>query len=334
MGNKQDEEEVQTVDEQLAADEAAAATEEDDDVFDLLAESHSEHGNLDKLPSDLSKARSDSDEEDSPDAPDEPEQDDGDAPQGVPSGDEPKASDGDSGDIWASATEAQRSEFERLMHSERSQRGRVSALTRQVEQLQNAIQKLEQQPQAPASEDGPKGTGDPDADFKQFAEDYPEIADMFSRSERRYMKQIEELSNQVKGVSQAVQPVVRSQHEQTQKAEFDKVLEAHSDAAEIAASQEFHDWAMSSGQAIRLMYDSDYAEDNIKLLYLYKQDRGLQQTREPDTGDSGKSDDRLSAMEGMPSSRGGPRARKRSLPDDEDALFEQLASQHAKTGTL
>lgn len=323
-------------DDENQVDEVAAELNEDDAVFENLAAHHSEHGNLDNVPEkELSQTDSDSAEGESDGESDREDETQERSPlpheEAAEHRTEEKSERSD--DIWAEASEAQRREFEKLAHSERSNRGRVSALTRQIEQLQSQVQALQAKPQG---KDESKPSDGFEGDFKQFADDYPEIADMFRKMDQRNQQLTQQLSQQVQGVSQAVTPIVQQHRQARQKQEVDKLLQVHPDAIELAASDDFRSWIVTQPPAVRQMFDSDSSEDNITLMDRYKRSAGIQSpVPKNDEPEGKKVEDQLSAMESVPVNRGGPRARSRTeLADDFDKAFDQMADKFEKTGTF
>ena len=76
---------------------------------------------------------------------------------------------GEPEDLWASATEAQRKAFQDLEHGRRSDQGRVSALQRQINDLQRQLEAANKPPPAAAP---PLGQ----IDWAAFERDYPDEA--------------------------------------------------------------------------------------------------------------------------------------------------------------
>lgn len=308
---------------------------EEDDIFDQMAASYEVNGNLDNLPRDFSASNSDSDEEEPNDEPEDDDDGGKDEPR-EPAADDSPDSDSDSGDIWEGATEAQRREFERLEHADRSQRGRVSALTRQVDDLRRQLAEAQQRA-APAPQADAEDVDDDT--MKQFAEDYPEIAQAMNAMQSRNEKLLNKLESQLQGVSTVVSPIAQREADEAKRDEWNRLMEAHPDAETISADPKFHEWASKHHrQEIRLMYGSDYADSNIDLLRIYKEENNIPSAKpgnrrrtEADNSD----DDRLSDMEGLGGGRGGPRRTSRSdRGNSEDDLFESLAERHAKTGKI
>jgi len=301
-----------------------------------MASSYETNGNLDNLPDNFSASDSDSDEDDSDDAPDDDDDDDGKDPQGT-ADTKPADSRSDSGGIWAGATEAQRREFERLEHADRSQRGRVSALTRQVDDLRRQLEQEASKQKAPAASTAQADDVD-DSTMKQFSEDYPEIAQAMNAIQSKNDKLIQKLESQLQGVSTVVSPIAQREAEQAKQGEWNRLLEAHPDAEAISSDPKFHEWATGHHlQEIRLMYGSDYADSNINLLRIYKEENNIpsakpgNRQRQVEADDS---DDRLSDMEGLGGGRGGPRRGASSRGDSDDDLFDTLAKRHAETGRI
>lgn len=310
-----------------AEKEAAIREQEEDAIFEAVAKSHREHGNLNNLPSDFSASNSDSDEDDPDEGSDEDDDEPGSNPQAT-AGDEPGKKSPPSDDLWAGATEAQRKEFDRLEHADRSNRGRVSALQQQINDLKQQLAQPAKREEAPVVAD----EIDDDA-LKQFEDDYPEIADVLKRMQAKNQRLIKEQQTQLAGVQQVVDPIIRNRVQQERQSELDLLTREHPDALAIAESQAFQSWLQGQGPVIQQMFKSTLAEDNINLLHIYKQRHNIKPPASAADGDS-DDDDRLSDMEGLPSKRGGPRSSPGVNLSDEDAIFEAYAKKHAETGTI
>ncbi|MEJ6520326.1 hypothetical protein PQI64_11275 [Shewanella bicestrii] len=182
-------------------------------------------------------------------------------------------------DPWASAPEPLRNEYlslkqqhQQLEANHRANAGRVSALTKKLNEVTAGLKANEQANGANANSTNGLPTAD-DLKGKSFAEveeEFPEIA-AFVRN------QVDAAKNAFK---QQLTPFeeMRQQQEQAQqqaelKNQFDALASVHPDYQQIAVDPNFHQWVASQPSAVQAMAQSTFADDNIVLLNLFKAQR-------------------------------------------------------------
>lgn len=172
-----------------------------------------------------------------------------DKPDGKPSGQQQKPQEAD---LWADAKPEQKAAYEaaqvqlkKLEQAERSNRGRLSAMQRQINELTR--QPAAAKPAAKGAES--QGTDQDDgvlasAEWKAFREDYPDVAGpmakMIGSLQETITRQGKELS------------AIGNERRQSALAEQEKLLvEAHPDWAQVTANQSFAEWLNGQPRHIR-----------------------------------------------------------------------------------
>ena len=201
-----------------------------------------------------------------------------------------------------------RREKAKLEHADKANRGRVSALTKKLNETREQLKKLQSSQDL---DDAPT----PD-EIRALEEDFPEAAKLA----RAYVSQVK---REMAPVYDHLDSNIQSQQEQIQYQELDRVAQRHPDFQEVAASDHFQWWAQNSSPGIQAMYQSSTAEDAVALLDLYKQQfaqseqpRGHATSSQPR---SRKAD--LEAHAELPR-KGASRAS--AEPDDPVAIFDQI----------
>lgn len=178
------------------------------------------------------------------------------SPGQQPDGGEPS---GTQDKVWADATPEQRAAHEaaqaqiaKLEQAERSNRGRLSALQRQLNDLQR------KPPAAPSSEDG-KGAaggeeGDPgeqaDSDFlaskdwEAFKEEYPEVAGPME-------KVVGTLQSHIKRQEKELSAIGQERRQSALEEQASVLIETHPDWQEVTAEEGFVEWLDSQPRHIR-----------------------------------------------------------------------------------
>lgn len=195
--------------------------------------------------------------------------------QGADAGEGQAATD----DPWSSLPEFARNEYQTLKQqhqqleaNHRANAGRVSALTKKLNEVQAGLQAREQANGVTANSDKGLPTAD-DLKGKSFAEveeDFPELA-AFVRN------QVEEATQ---AFNQQLTPLneLRHQQEQAQRevelqSQFQALATVHPDYMQISQDPTFHQWVATQPTSVQAMAQSDYADDNIALLNLFKGSR-------------------------------------------------------------
>lgn len=248
-------------------------------------------------------------------------------------GDEPPAQPGSQVDPWQGLSPEQKAYFERLRHSEVSQRGRVASLTRKLEGRQEQAPAAPPPPPAPAAtapaaESQPEAK-DLDARLKQAVEDYPDavgpLADV-----------IAEIRERIGGLETKVDPITEKADDAAMAAEFAKLEELHPDYREIGADPSWDAWLKDQPQPVQQL-GSSYDAKNVSLaISLFKAERAaaIQRLNPPaenttDTDPKPNATDarrerQLDASRQVPG-KGGPAAG--GVPDDFSAAFHARVQQ-------
>lgn len=212
---------------------------------------------------------------------------------------------------------ALKAELARLNHGWNSDRGRLSALTKKLEQLE--AHKPEQS--LPAS-----AAGMDDDELAQFAEDFPEHAAAVERLvQRRLADATKTLDERLAQLAQPIQALEQDRAAAVVQQQQQALLTVHPDAYEVAASPQFAQWLSQQPPQVQQIYnDSDSAQDNIWLLSQFKtaQQQATEQRQQQQS-------QKLADMTRLPAKGAGRHAHPEDALDD-DALFDHLASQMGK----
>lgn len=182
-------------------------------------------------------------------------------------------------DPWASAPESLRNEhlslkqqYQQLDANHRANSGRVSALTKKLNEIQAGLQANEQANGTNANSDKGLPTADDlkGKDFAEIEEEFPEIA-AFVRSQVDSAKQVFEQKLTPLEEMRSQQAMERQQHEL--QSQFSALASVHPDYQQISNDPNFHQWVVAQPAGVQAMAQSDYADDNIALLNLYKGSR-------------------------------------------------------------
>lgn len=164
-------------------------------------------------------------------------------------------------DIWANATpelkqayESLRAELEQTKQSDRSQRGRVSALQRQI----NELMASQAAPKNAAEDDGYN-----DEELARIVEEYPEVAKPITKKFDALETEIDRLKNELAYFAQKDQA-------ETVNQELQQLSSVHPDWQDIAHSQDYAEWLSSQAPGVQALNESYHAADAITLLNLYK----------------------------------------------------------------
>lgn len=213
---------------------------------------------------------------------------------------------------------ALKAELARLNHGWNSDRGRLSALTKKLEQLEY---------QPPVTTQAPAVTaGMDDDELAQFAEDFPEHAAAVERLvQRRLADATKTLDERMAQLAQPIQALEQDRAAAVVAQQQQALLTVHPDAYEVAQSPQFAQWLSQQPQQVQQIYnDSDSAQDNIWLLSQFKT-ANQQATKQRQQLQSQK----LADMTRLPAKGAGRHAHPEDALDD-DALFDHLASRAGK----
>lgn len=182
-------------------------------------------------------------------------------------------------DPWSSLPEFARNEYQQLKQqhqqleaNHRANAGRVSALTKKLNEVQAGLQAREQAGGATANSDKGLPTAN-DLKGKSFAEveeDFPELA-AFVRNKVEEATQA--FQQQLTPLEEMRQQQAQAQQEVELKNQFDALASVHPDYQQIAQDPTFHQWVATQPTTVQAMAQSTFADDNIVLLNLYKGSR-------------------------------------------------------------
>lgn len=280
-----------------------AAGADDPDAEDLrraAAEEAAQFGDGEETPDDRSSAAPEGKRDD-------------DAPAGKPDGDDTPPS-GDKGkgqdeqDIWANATPDQRAAFEaaqeevqRLQHAERSNRGRLSALQRQIDELNRSRGSSKAASEDAAGDRTGSGKGSDDQgadgtgfleseDWKHFQEEYPEVAGPLTTA-------ISSLQAEVTRQNKELSAIGNDRRQNALEEQADLLTEAHSDWRDVVADDGFEEWVALQPRHIREaavrnaeeIVDAEEAADVVGRFKAFRDEQGAgdgsQQGQQPGAGD-------------------------------------------------
>ena len=222
-------------------------------------------------------------------------------------------------DPYAGLTPAQDEHFRRLEQSERSQRGRVGALTQKINRV-TAATVPQQNTQASQSEPADQGPSMEDlmAQVAKAAEEYPDAVGPLKDV-------IEQMGQQVNRISEQIQPMTAREQEQALVQAYDTLAGDHPDYAEIGQSQEFHSWFAEQPEGVKALANSLDPKEVSLALTVFKAETGRitadpqqpQQSAQHDT--AARRERQLEGARDV-SSRGAPVSS--GTPNDFDAAFD------------
>lgn len=257
----------------------------------------------------------------------------------------------DADDIWAGATEAARKQFEeqqalleQLKHADRSNRGRVSALQKKLDEV------ARKRVVGPAEDDDTTNAGQSaaelsDSEMTELEKDFPEVA----KALRIQQARIQQLTGQVESKFSAVQdqlsPLQAERESAFASAEQQRLIELHPEAQDMMKNPE-HDfwyWLANQSPTVQAIGADESAEASATLITLYKANR--QSTSADAAGESEdnaeaeaaaaqeaerkaeqerKRKQRLEDMKGLPNAGSGKQARTEAELD-EDAAWDKFS---------
>lgn len=239
-----------------------------------------------------------------------------------PEGGEPAKPEGEKKfDPYEGLTPAQAEHFRRLEQSERSQRGRVGALTTKL----NTIAAVPKQPQDDQQQDqGGKTANDLEERLSRAAEDYPDAVGPLK-------EMVEQLGKKLGDLSSKVEPIAERESEEALRSAYDALASKHPDYAEIARDQGFHEWAGSQTPGIQTLVRSLDPEEVSLALTLYKTEAGIEQTPAASGGKTETDARRGRQLDATRDvvSRGAPVAS--GTPNDFEAAFQARMKQFSKS---
>lgn len=234
-------------------------------------------------------------------------------------------------DLWAEASEAQQealrklqSERDEFRHKAESQSGRVSALQRKLNELE--ARQTQQAPRA-ATQQAAQPETDDEKRWKEFKEEYPELAQTMEEKLAREREQMRnEWSQSMQPFAQRLQSLSGVEYERYVESQERTLDAAHPDWRDIAKSEDFTNWVRTLPKSIAGLYESDDASEVAFLLDHYKRTA----TQNPqESGNSEVSEIKRQREERLRSSQEPPAARSgggRPIPkDDFESAFAAYA---------
>lgn len=233
-------------------------------------------------------------------------------------------------DPWASAPEPLRNQYQQLQQQfnalqtdHRANAGRVAALNRKTEELQQQLAAREaagiaSQKGAPTADDLEGKT------FEEFEQEFPEFAKFVKAQVLKEVKPIQQQLEPVKEiVSERDQQKAAEQQQSALQDEFSQVMAVHPDAGLIAKDPTFHQWVSHQPAHIRTLYESTIARDNAVLLDLFKATPVYQQKQSGNQQQNNLADHVTTPKKGS----GAPTANR--IPEDGDfmSLFDHHLNQ-------
>lgn len=253
--------------------------------------------------------------------------------------DDSRGGEGEEPQLTAREQEMQQ-QLQRLQHSDASQRGRLGAYQRQINELQRQLQERQQAPQQQAQQRQNAGQGSSDDDqqrqdmaeqmgmddWETFKEDFPDMARAFEARLQADRQEVAQLRNQLAQHEPALQSIQQQAQEKHLKAQEDALQARHSDWREVVAAPEFAEWLNQQPESMQRLKDSNDAAEAAALLSAYKGDTGYAGAGSR-TGTPDKRQQRLASAQSVPR-RGAPRHGQ--VDDDFGAAFDHYAANKAR----
>ncbi|QJQ93918.1 MULTISPECIES: hypothetical protein [Halomonadaceae] len=293
-------------------------TDTDDTSFDDAFAEYSNRGRGDR-----DEYHRDAPEPDEDQAPEPDHGKDDEAPAELSEGDEAQASDDDL-----------KARLQQLEHSERSQRGRVGALSRQLQERDRIIAELKGRQAAPQPTPSKTGESKDVQDQKQaiadehgvddwdaFRNDFPDIAKALDSRFEHMSRMEERINSRLEEVNGAIQPIQQQAHEQHLAGQFAALEARHADWREVVSAPAFQQWLEQQPEWMQKQVESENADDASALLDIYK---GLHPPPGESRNDTREQRNNRLAQAQTVSRRGSPRPS--GAPDDFEGAFNHFAS--------
>jgi hypothetical protein len=254
-------------------------------------------------------------------------------------------------DVWADATPVQKAAWEsaqkslvQLERDNRSLRGRVPVIQRELDGLKRkgaealTADKPRDEPRTLPSEVPVPG----DEDWDKFALDYPEIAKPLERKYKRLESAQTALENRIKKfdeVEDRVKAVEQGQETIALDNEAAMLLAKHPDFITLRDSPDFDRWLSAQPPTVQALRDSPLAVDADYLLTHFKNEVRPASAVAPVTNGGGDpprtqtalEKKRANQLESSASPRGSiPAAVMAGVPEDEESAFNFFARKAAK----
>lgn len=229
----------------------------------------------------------------------------------------------DNFDPYNGLTPAQAEHFRKLEQSERSQRGRVGALTNKLNRYTAAGSQPQQQVQAPQnqSEAAAPSMEELMAEVSKAAEEYPDAVGPLKAV-------VEQIGQQVRSLSEQVSPMTEREQQETLNAAYDTLAQDHPDFATISQNPQFLQWFNEQPDGIKAMAGSMDPKEVSLALTVFKAEAGIAMpvSQEPARNDAEARRGRQLDGARDISSRGAPVSS--GTPNDFDAAFDSRAKRY------
>lgn len=222
---------------------------------------------------------------------------------------------------WKAEAEQWSSRYAQLEHEAKSDRGRVSALTKQNAELKALIEQAGSgNADQPTQRETRQALNDP-SKWAEYEENWPDEAEAikaYLAQERQQIRQ--EILNEVSPYLNYIQQT----SQQTAQEQFLAALadEDHQDWQEVWQSKEFGDWFNAQPEPVKALHQSNNPKDIHWLLDTYKHTHGL---------NTGKANalqrQRQQRLQRSESVNGARIPKAGTAPQDEEALWEWTARQ-------
>lgn len=222
----------------------------------------------------------------------------------------------------------------KLEQSERSQRGRVSALTKKLLDQKKAAP----EPEPPKDGQGAEGVQpDGEGDWDEFKREFPEMAAIVEQRIAKVEQRVESVGREVGAVKSTADILAEKEiiaHKEQQYSALANDF-GHDDYQDVLASQEWQQWRAAAGEDIQQKIKSHDAEDAAAVLDAFKKDTGWKTTTRR-TGDDRQSEvekinarreQALKRSAGIPARKIGHRPKGEESEDDFDTAFAARAGQ-------
>lgn len=195
------------------------------------------------------------------------------------------------GDIWATAPEPLRNEYQKqlqelqtLQSNYQAVTGRLAPTQRELDSTQKKLREMEQKLADMQKAGSDKAQAAPDADQlegmsdEEIEQEWPEFAKALKRRDQLLNEQKQQLSalqKQLEPINEFKQQVDSERQERFKQAELTKVSAAHPDYKSVISEPKFAQWFNSAPPSVQMMAQSLNADDNIAMLNLYKMQAGI-----------------------------------------------------------
>jgi hypothetical protein len=217
----------------------------------------------------------------------------------------------------------------KLQQSERSQRGRVSALTKKLMERKAAT--TTEPPKDQGEGEGEGKDGEPD----EFDREFPEMAEILNKRVGKVLKKLEAVESKVEEVRSTTDILTEKEIIAHKEQQFDALANdfGHADYQDVLASQEWQQWKAAAPDDIKQKIKSHDAEDAAQVLDAFKQstgwkapERSHRQTKSEVEMIKERREKALKRSAGIPTRKVGHRPQGDEDDGDFDAAFASRAS--------